>query len=396
MTPWPRQSLQFSLFFFAYFGYLGVFSPYASLYFADRGMSAPQIALLISLMQVLRIFGPATWGWIADHTQKRARVLQVTALASAVLFCGLFFGRDFVHFLLVMLAVSTFTSALAPVSEALMMADMKGDMTHYGRLRLWGSVGFIAAVVLAGYLFDWHGIGLFPWAGLVLLAAVAGVSLGMRESAPAPAGQVVPSVRALLRRREVIAFFGSTFLMIAAHAALYVFFSLYLEKIGYGTGLIGMLWALGVVAEIVFFYYQAPIFARFGVQKLMLASLLAAALRFALTGALAHSLAVLLFAQILHAATFGIHHAASVAMLQRWFSGPLQARGQALFTSISYGLGGTLGGLMLGLLWDNWGPASVYWAAAIFALGAAVCAQLSYYWMAQEEVKSCKSASGIP
>lgn len=396
MTPWPRQSLHFSLFFFSYFGYLGVFSPYASLYFADRGMSAPQIALLISLMQVLRIFGPATWGWIADHTQKRARVLQVTALASAVLFCGLFFGRDFAHFLLVMLAVSSFTSALAPVSEALMMADMKGDMTHYGRLRLWGSVGFIAAVVLAGYLFDWYGIGMFPWVGLVLLAAVAGVSLGMRESAPAPAGQLGPSVSALLRRREVIAFFGSTFLMIAAHAALYVFFSLYLGTLGYGTGVIGMLWALGVVAEIVFFYFQTPIFARFGVQKLMLASLLAAALRFALTGALAHSLAVLLFAQVLHAATFGIHHAASVAMLQRWFSGPLQARGQALFTSISYGLGGLLGGLVLGLLWDSWGPASVYWAAATFALGAAVCAQLSYYWMAQDEVKPCKSAFDKP
>ena len=393
LTPWPRQSLHFSLFFFAYYGYIGVFSPYATLYFSDKGMSAPQIALLMSLMQVLRIFGPAVWGWIADHTQKRALVLQATALAGALLFCGLFFGRSFTHFLLVMLAVSTFTSALAPVSEALMLADMQGDLTHYGRLRLWGSVGFIAVVSVSGYLLDWYGIGMFPWIGVLLLAAVFGASIGLRESTPAQASQAAPSVWALLRKREVVAFFASTFLMIAAHAALYVFYSLYLEQIGYGTGVIGMMWALGVVAEIVFFYYQAPFFARFGVQALMLASLLLAAVRFAMIAMLAHSLLALLIAQVLHAATFGIHHSASVAMLQRWFAGPLQARGQALFTSISYGLGGSLGGLVLGLLWDKWGPASVYWAAALFALGAAVCAKLSYSWINHDEVTPCMSKS---
>lgn len=394
LHPWPPQARHFSLFFFAYYGYIGVFSPYATLYFADRGMSAPQIALLMALMQVLRIFGPAAWGWIADHTQKRALVLQGTALAAALMFCGLFLGRDFTHFLLVMLAVSTFTSALAPVSEALMLTEMKGNLTHYGRLRLWGSVGFIAAVSVSGYLLDWYGIGMFPWVGLVLLAAVFGASLGLRESAPSPAAHMAPSVWVLLRRREIIAFFASTFLMIAAHAALYVFYSLYLEQIGYGTGVIGMMWALGVLAEIVFFYYQAPIFARFGVQRLMLASLLLAAVRFAMIGALADSLLALLLAQILHAATFGIHHSASVAMLQRWFAGPLQARGQALFTSISYGLGGSLGGVLLGLIWEAWGAASVYWVAATFALGAAVCAKLSYSWQTNNEETSCITRSG--
>jgi PPP family 3-phenylpropionic acid transporter len=396
MNPRPRQSLQFSLFFFAYYGYIGVFSPYATLYFADKGLAAPQIALLMSLMQALRIVGPAAWGWIADHTQKRARVLQVAALASTLLFCGLFFGSSFTHLLLVMLAVSTFSSALAPVSEALIVSEMKGDLTHYGRLRLWGSVGFIVVVGLSGYLLDWYGIGMFPWVGLVLLAAVFGVTLSLRESVSATPQPDTPSVRQLLRRREVLAFFASTFLMLAAHAALYVFYSLYLEQIGYGTGVIGMMWALGVVAEIVFFYFQAPVFARFGVQRLMLASLLLAAARFAMIGALAQSLVALLVAQILHAASFGIHHAASVAMLQRWFAGRLQARGQALYTSISYGLGGSLGSLALGFFWEQYGAASVYWVAAMFALGGAVCAKLSYSWMAMDEVTPCRSVSGKP
>lgn len=165
---------------------------------------------------------------------------------------------------------------------------------------------------------------------------------------------------------------------------------------GYGTGVIGMMWALGVVAEIVFFYFQAPVFVRFGVQNLMLASLLLAALRFAMIGGLAESLLALLVAQILHSATFGIHHAASVAMLQRWFTGSLQARGQALYTSISYGLGGSVGGVALGFCWEKFGAASVYWVAAIFAIGGAVCAKLSYFWMAKDEVSRCRSVSGNP
>ncbi len=383
-SPWPRQASSFALFFFAYYGYIGVFSPYASLYFADHGMNAAEIGVLMSLMQVMRIFGPNLWGWVADRRQRRVLVLRITALAAAAAFCGMFGGRSFAWFFLVMVAVNAFTSAQAPLSEALMLSEMRGDLTHYGRLRLWGSVGFIVSVTLAGRLLDWSGIGLMPWIALALLLLVLAASLRMRESAPHVV-RAAPSVPALLRRREVIAFFASTFLMIAAHASLYVFYSLYLAQIGYSKTLIGLMWSLGVLAEIAFFFYQAPIFRRFGIRKLMIASLLTAVVRFLLIGFGARSLVILLLAQVLHAATFGVHHSASVATLQRWFSGPLQARGQALFTSISYGLGGTLGGLLLGACWDTFGAASVYFMAAALALVAAVAAVLSYRWQLLRE-----------
>lgn len=384
-SSWPRQSVHFSLFFFGYYGYIGVFSPYASLFFAERGMSAAQIALLMSLMQILRIFGPNLWGWIADHTQQRVAVLRWTALGAAITFCGMFFGTTFAHFFVVMVAINAFTSAQTPLSEALMLSEMKGDLTHYGKLRLWGSVGFIASVTLSGYLLDWYGIGFMPWIALVLLVSVFAVSMRLQESAPSPTQHASPSVWLLMKRREVIAFFLSAFLMIAAHAALYVFYSLYLAQIGYSKTFIGLMWSLGVIAEIVFFFYQAPLFRRFGVQHLMLASLLLAAIRFAMIGWFAHSMIGLLVAQILHAATFGTHHSASIATLQRWFSGPLQARGQALYTSIAYGLGGTIGGLILSQFWDKFGAQSVYFVAALFSLGAVICAGLSYRWQPHHE-----------
>ena len=383
----PAQSLNFALFFFAYYGYVGVFSPYASLYFADRGLSATQIGILMSLMQVMRIFGPNLWGWVADQSQRRVLVLRLTSIVAALSFCGMFVGQTFLFFFALMVTVNLFTSAQGPISEALMLSSMRGDLTHYGRVRLWGSVGFIVLVTLSGYALDWQGIELMPWIALLMLVMVTSVTFSLHEEPASQHTQQPNSVRELLSRKSVLSFFASTFLMIAAHSSLYVYYSLYLSDIGYSKTVIGLMWSLGVIAEILFFFYQAPLFRRFGVRKLMLFSLAIAVIRFLMIGWGAQSLSVLLFAQVLHAATFGVHHSASVATLQCWFAGPLQARGQALYISISYGLGGTLGGLLLSACWDTFGARWVYVLAAIMSLLGLFAAQLSYRWQ-DEEVRA--------
>jgi PPP family 3-phenylpropionic acid transporter len=384
---WSRQGFPFALFMFAYYGYVGVFSPYATLFFAHQGMSAAQIGVLMSTMQVMRIVGPAGWGWVADTSQRRVLVLRATAIGALCACSGLLFGHGFAWYFTIMVAINTFTSAQGPQSEALMLSAMRGDLTHYGKLRLWGSVGFIAAVSLCGELLDRFGIDNMPWAALALLSLTLCASLAMRDTPQSAPADDAPSVTRLMRRPEVIAFFTSTFLMIAAHAALYVFYSLWLSRLGYSNAVIGLMWSLGVAAEIVFFYYQAPLFRRFGVRVLMLGCLLAAVLRFLLIGFCADTLALLVLAQLLHAATFGAHHSASVAMLQRWFGGPLQSQGQALYISISYGLGGTLGGLALSVAWDAFGPRSVFLFAAAAALAAAVAAALCYRWLDRADAR---------
>jgi len=384
----PEQSLNFALFFFAYYGYVGIFSPYASLFFEERGLSAAQIGVLMSLLQVMRIFGPNVWGWVADHRSQRVAVLRVTSLAAVISFCGMFFGQTFAYFFAVMVIVNLFTSAQGPLSEALMLSAMRGDLTHYGRLRLWGSVGFIFSVMAAGQLLDWYGVELMPWLALIMLAMVSVVTLRMREEVPIVHRSDSPSVMSVLRKREVWSFFTSTFLMVAAHSSLYVYYSLYLSQIGYSKTVIGLMWSLGVIAEIIFFFYQEPLFKRFGVKNLMFVSLAIGVIRFLMIAFGAQSLVLLLIAQVLHAATFGVHHSSSVATLQRWFSGPLQARGQALFISISYGLGGTLGGLLLSACWDTFGAQLVYVIAALMSGFGLVAAVLSYRWQIRDgEIK---------
>lgn len=383
--PWPPQAVSFALYFFAYYGYVGLFTPYVSLFFADRGMTAAQVGVLMTLMQMSRILGPNLWGWVADHTRSRVNVLRLTAAGSLLSAAALYADDSFAWFFVVMCLLNTFTSSQIPLSEALMLSEMKGDLARYGPLRLWGSVGFIVLVTAGGKLFDWLGIGALPAASALVLLGVLLVGQRLREVPHDHGQREIPPVGPLLRRREVRAFFVSTFLMIAAHAAIYVYFSLYLANLGYNNTVIGFMWSLGVIAEIVFFYFQAPIFQRIPVRTIMLASFGLAVLRFLLIGFGAETLALLLVAQVLHAASFGSHHSACVVTMQRWFSGPLQARGQALYISVSYGLGGTLGGLALSVLWDKSGAQAVYLLAAGFALAGGAAAALSYRWQTLRE-----------
>lgn len=380
----PAQAFSFALFLFCYYAHAGTWSTYATLFFADHGMTVAQIGVLMSMIQVLRIIGPNVWGYVADHYDRRVTVLRVAGFAALIGFSGFFFGSTFGHFMLAMVVLNLFTSGQAPICEALMLSEMRGDLTHYGRIRMWGSIGFIVAVSASAYALDHYGIVALPTiaAGLLVLTIVAAFRLHdvprhRHKEAPLP-------LLTLLRRREVIAFFCSTALMVAAHTSLYTFYSLYLERNGYSKTVIGAMWSLGVLAEVALFYFQAPLLRRWRPMQLMYVTLLLAVARFVMIGMAAHLLWLLLVAQLMHAATFALHHSSSVMTLQRWFSGPLQARGQALYMSLSYGIGGSLGGLFLAQWWQEAGPSSVYYVAALLSLLALGAAMLSSRWQQRD------------
>jgi PPP family 3-phenylpropionic acid transporter len=375
----------FALFLFVYYAFMGTLTTYAPLYFAAHGVSAAQVGVLMSLVQVMRIVGPTLWGWVADHTSRRVLVLRMTALGALAAFSGIAFGQAFAHFFIAMVCLNLFTSAQGPLTEALMLAEMRGDTSRYGRVRLWGSLGFIAAVMSAGAVLDRLGVGALPWlAGGVLLLVLA-QSLRIREAAPVHGAHAAAApLLEVLRQPAVIAFFVQAALMVGAHTSLYAFYSLYLARAGYGKAFIGAMWSLGVLAEVVFFYFQAGVLRRIGVRAAMMVSFGVAVLRFAAIGLGSKWLAVLVLAQLLHAITFAAHHCASITAMQRWFGGALQARGQALFMSIAYGIGGTCGGLFMSWCWERLGPGSVYAAAIGLSVLAAGAAGLFWKWEQRE------------
>ena len=380
----PAQAFSFGLFLFCYYAHAGTWSTYATLFFADKGMTVAQIGVLMSMIQVLRIVGPNVWGYVADHYDRRVLVLRMAGFAALAGFSGFFFGGTFGHFMLAMIVLNLFTSGQAPICEALMLSEMKGDLTYYGRIRMWGSIGFIVAVTLASLALERHGIMTLPWVAAALLVFTIAAAFRLRDVPRRTHKEAPPPLTALLRRREVIAFFTSTALMVAAHTSLYTFYSLYLEREGYSKTVIGAMWSLGVLAEVLLFYFQAPLFKRWGAMRMMYLALGLSVLRFVMIGAGSHVLWLLIAAQLMHAATFALHHSSSVTTLQRWFSGPLQARGQALYMSISYGVGGSLGGLFLAQWWERAGAESVYYVAAALALLSAAAAMLSFRWQRRD------------
>jgi PPP family 3-phenylpropionic acid transporter len=365
MTPSVRWA--FGSFFFLYFAYVGLVSPYASLFFLDRGFSVIEIAVLMSMLQITRIVGPFSWGWLSDYLSNRISIIRLCACLAAVTFLSIFFLNSYVAFFIWMFVLHTILSSLMPLGESATVHALFKDNSfdkRYGRLRLWGSIGFIAMVLFAGELFQRKGIELYPIVGAVILIFLALVTFRLHEPKMERRKMVKGELLIVLLNPDVRWFLLSGFFMIFAHAALYVFYSLYLADLGYDKFQIGLFWALGVAAEVIFFYFQSKVLSRLDPEIVLQITFGMGVFRFILMAFFPLTW-VLILAQLMHAGTFGAHHSAATKLLQRWFTGPLQARGQALMATVSYGLGGTLGGLLAGWLWDATQPRNVFVMAAL-------------------------------
>jgi PPP family 3-phenylpropionic acid transporter len=370
MTPLVRWA--FGSFFFLYFAYVGLVSPYASLFFLDRGFTVIEIAVLMSMLQITRIVGPFSWGWLSDYLSNRIGIIRFCACLAALVFTTIYFLHSYIAFFIWMFVLHTILSSLVPLGESATVHALFKDNSfdkRYGRLRLWGSIGFISMVLFAGELFQREGIELYPLVGTFLFIALAMVTFLLHEPKIERRKLVKGELFTVLLNPDVRWFLLSGFFMQFAHAAFYVFYSLYLSNLGYDKLQIGLFWALGVAAEVVFFYFQSKVLSRLDPEVLLQASFGIGVIRFALMAFFPFT-SVLIFAQLMHAGTFAAHHSAATKLLQRWFTGPLQARGQALMATVSYGLGGTLGSLFAGWIWEASQPRDVFVVSA-FACGLA-------------------------
>lgn len=355
-------------FYFFYFAFVGMFSPYWSLYLKSIHFDAVQIAILMSVQPVMRMLAPALWGWLADHTGKRLLVVQGAALCAALSYLGVFFTTDFYPLLFVIALMGFFWSASMPLVEATTFTYLGKNAAHYGRIRSWGSVGFIVAVLGLGYAFDYVAIAWLLWAGAIIKLGILFFSRQIPPTEIVAHHTDSQPIMRLVMQSQVLALFGTCFLMAVAHGPYYTFYSIYLVEHGYAKSAVGWLWALGVICEIGVFFAMPWLLRRLTLPQILMASLVCAVVRFLIIGWCADSLALMLFAQVLHAATFGAFHASAVALVHHFFQGRHQSKGQALFGSVTYGAGGMLGGLASGPIWQHWGASVLYSMSAAAAL----------------------------
>jgi len=355
-------------FYFLFFAYSAAYVAYFPLYLAARGFDAAGIALVLALPQVARIVAPAGWGWLADRFGAQRGIVVVSCASMAACFAALPLvdGPGPIAWLIALTGV--FSAGALPLVEAITLAS-PGGPARYGPIRLWGSVGFIVVLLAGGAWVDLVPLATLPptLAALALAALASACTLpkGVRHATPPPLRlEIAPAARAVL---------AGGFCMAAAHGALYAFYTLHLQREGYGGAAIGAFWTIGVVAEIAVFAYLPALLGRYRLSAILLFSFGCAIVRFLAIGWGACALWLLIVVQVLHAATFGSFHAASVAAIHKVFPANAQGRGQALFSSIAYGAGGAAGALLAGWGWERGGP------QLAFSLAAAAAAAGAYF-----------------
>ncbi len=379
-----------SHFYFFYFAALGAMLPYWSLYLKGLGFDATDIGWLTAVLTCTRIVAPNLWGWLADKTRKRIFVIRLGAALGFAFFCGIFFAQGFFWVAVVIFFYSFFWNAILAQFEVITLGYIVDKRSTYSHIRLWGSVGFIFAVALLGLFFDYLPIDFLPHVIALFMLLIWLSTLWVRERPVNIDHEQTRGLSAILKQPAVIAFFIVSFLLQLAHGPYYVFFSLHLESFGYSRLLIGQLWALGVMAEIVVFVYMHRIMRRFNLRHIILISLLLSAIRWLLIAFGSESLPLLLIAQCLHAFSFGTLHASAIEVVHRFFGGGHDGQGQAIYSSSSFGAGAAVGAVMSGYMWSGFGASLTYTLSSLVCILAFVVA---FVWFRTHQFK--ESASGI-
>ncbi len=235
-----------------------------------------------------------------------------------------------------------------------------GNNTHrYSMIRLWGSLGFIVIAVLIGDLLQSYGADIIPLIVSFTFAAIVVSSFIVPEKLNTPHAEHSP-IWHVIKQPKVLAFLLVCFLMLCSHGPYYTFYTIYLGDLGYSSHMIGVLWAVGVLAEVVIFLLMHHLLPVFGARKLLILTLLLTTVRWLIIGFFADDLLMLFVAQLIHAFSFGVFHSVGISLAHDYFTGSHQGRGQALYASVSFGAGVAVGSLVSGLLWDQWGASVLF------------------------------------
>lgn len=362
-------------FYFFYFALLGATAPFLALYFDHLGFSAARIGELIAIPMLMRCIAPNLWAWLADRSQQRLAIVRFGAICTMLSFTLIFINKSFAWLALIMVLHAFFWHAILAQFEVITLAHLGANSERYSQLRLWGSVGFMLVVISFGYLFEQVGLEYYPWAILAVMSGIVLSSFWVPKQPNLPATDT-PLESSLVKPPRptasipIVIFLAGVALMQLSHGPYYTFLTLHLIDLNYSPAMIGWLWALGVLAEIGLFVAMPWLLRRARLKSIIVASLLIASLRWWLLGFYADSLLVLLFVQLLHAATFGSFHVAAIHFVQRYFPVEKQGQGQGLYVSFC-GVGGALGALYAGYTWQSLGAGVTFALASVIALFAA-------------------------
>lgn len=393
----PKSSLfLLALTYFLYFGQLGVLVPYLGVFLDGRGFSSEQIGELFAIITFARILGPNLWATLADKTGKGLSILQFGCFLTVSCFSLIFVFDGFWGITLAFALMMMFWTAVLPQLEVITLNSVNSDANGYSRIRLWGSIGFIVLTVLSGKSIDAFSSEAPVYASCLVLSGLFLASLllrtpGKTEQAEAQKGSIWSKVSS----KVFVCFILSAVLLQVSFGPYYGFFALYMRDLGFSGQVTGGLVALGVGAEIFIFLVAGRLINYFGVKWILIISLVLTALRWLCLALFAEHTPVLILSQALHAFGFGMTHAASVHFIHHYFGEKYQSRGQALYVSIAFGVGGAIGSYVAGQMWQQGAGATetFVFAAVAGLLAGGILLFTSTAQMNQESVREEKATA---
>lgn len=347
-----------------YFGAIGCFTPFIALYYRGLGLSGLQIGVLTAVLPLGMALLSPVWAVLADTWSAHRLVLRCALTVAACAALGVAFSARFIPILLSMLLVASSVAAAPALLDSYALTISEREGRSYGQLRVWGSLGFIAAVWAVGW---WMGNGisnafLIAYAGSLLLAAVATLGLPTLQSGPTLA--LWHGVAAILRNRRVVLLLITAYLVTACGNMLSNFLGLYLTEIGGSPRLVGTASALAAISELPVLLFGRWLLQRFSSRRILLLAIGVYAIRFIGYGLPPTPLAALAV-QLLHGLSFGAYLMSSVTLMHELAGRERAATAQGLLTATSLGLGAITGALVGGALLDTIGAVGVFRVAGV-------------------------------
>jgi PPP family 3-phenylpropionic acid transporter len=355
---------RYSVFYLFYYAALGAYTPYIGRWVSSLGHGGWVVGAMLGLWYASRIVGPPAWSLASHGSARQGRWFVAGCALTAACFAGFFFTRSAWALLAVMAAFGLFYNAVMPQFEAMTLSALGSDTHRYGRIRVWGSIGFLVVASTYGALLDRLGDAAFVWLTLPLLLGTVAAAWPHRHDPPAPEVATPRLDASLFRRPGVGHFLAVAMLMQLGFGPFYVFYTLHLQAHGHSGLAVGVLWGIGVLIEIALFWQAPRIIARIGAMRLIAWCLGLTMLRWAVTAELPGSFAAMATMQLLHALSFAMFHACCMQRIGVLFPGALGRQGQTLLYAFSSGIGGVLGAVLAAALWETGGGQAAFLGGA--------------------------------
>jgi PPP family 3-phenylpropionic acid transporter len=366
----PAARWRFAAFYLAYYAALGAYTPYVGRFVDAHGHGGWVVGGMLVLWYGSRVLGPPLWTLLLGRSRRPGLVFVGGCAATLASFAGFTVTDSALALLSVMAVFGLFYNAVMPQFEAMTLTALGASTQQYGRIRVWGSLGFLLVAGSYGTLLDHFGSTAFPWLTLPLFAAMLWAGwLHRRDPAPEP-GPPMAEAGHLWKRPGIRRFLLMALLMQAGFGPFYVFFTLHLQAAGHDGTVVGLLWATGVLVEILLFWQAPRLLQRFGAPRLLTACIAVTVLRWIATALWPEVLPLMLLAQASHAFGFALFHACCMRLMAEYFPGRRAAAGQGLLYGFGSGLGGVLGSLLAAAMWVHAGGQAAFLAGAAATLAA--------------------------